>query len=95
MKSFEASLGKTHKYTLRFTSNYATFLHNTGRYVEALPLYEEAYTRTLDFLGTEHADTKKRKQQLDCLLEVIEENNSNTDQKKEAISEKDKLIGAV
>jgi tetratricopeptide (TPR) repeat protein len=69
IKSLDIMFGETHRTTPRFTSNYRISLRKAGLYVEALPLFERAYTRTLHILGPKHADTLRRKQSLKGLLE--------------------------
>ena len=77
MKSLDASLGKDNLHGLCFTSNYGIYLREAGRYVEALPLFEDVYTRTLDLFGSQHPDTLRREKRLDRLLEAIQENIEN------------------
>jgi tetratricopeptide (TPR) repeat protein len=95
MKSLEVSLGKSNRSTLCFTTYYGTLLLKTGRYLEALPLLEIVYMRTLELLGPQHADTLRRKQRLEHLLEVIKENNDNIDQKKEDGNVENRFIGVA
>lgn len=72
------------------------YLRKSSRYVEALPLFDKAYTRSLEFLGPEHAHTLRRKQRLERLLEVMKENDSNIDQKKkEDGNEENRFIEAA
>jgi tetratricopeptide (TPR) repeat protein len=77
INSLAASLGENHHTTLRSMSNYGVSLHKAGLYVEALPLFEEAYTRTLESLGPEHADTIRRKQWLKHLLDDMKKSIKN------------------
>jgi tetratricopeptide (TPR) repeat protein len=92
LKALEASLGKSHDRTLRFTSNYGIVLRETGQHAQALRWLKRAYISSLESLGPHHADTLRRKRRLDCVLDVMKERNIDIVPKKEEEKKETELV---